>query len=221
MQEQFQFEHAKPKEPSMPDIVLPTGMDEKQEEPLPVKQPAQLWQPPKQEWQPPQSLVREEQSWQPSTRPIMEEPIREEKSWDSNEEDFELEELEEEVQEIKEIEMNGNDLPPLYPIGQMHGTYIFAQNDKGLYMIDQHAAQERINYEYFRDKVGRVAQEVQELLVPYRIDLSLTEFLRVEEQLEELKKSVYSWSNLAINPLSSAHIQRGSRKDKKQKLSMK
>ncbi|MGN4666100.1 DNA mismatch repair endonuclease MutL [Bacillus cereus group sp. MYBK234-1] len=158
VQEQFQFEHA------------------------------QLWQPPKQEWQPPQSLVREEQSWQPSTKPIIEEPIQEEKSWDSNEEDFELEELEEEVREIKEIEMNGNDLPPLYPIGQMHGTYIFAQNDKGLYMIDQHAAQERINYEYFRDKVGRVAQEVQELLVPYRIDLSLTEFLRVEEQLEELKK---------------------------------
>ena len=176
----------------MPEIILPTGMDEKQEEPLAVKQPAQLWQPPKQEWQPPQSLVREEQSWQPSTKSIIEEPIREEKSWDSNDEDFELEELEEEVQEIKEIEMNGNDLPPLYPIGQMHGTYIFAQNDKGLYMIDQHAAQERINYEYFRDKVGRVAQEVQELLVPYRIDLSLTEFLRVEEQLEELK----SWTIL-------------------------
>ncbi|UJA77733.1 DNA mismatch repair endonuclease MutL [Bacillus cereus] len=181
VQEQFQFEHAKPKEPSMPEIVLPTGMVEKQEEPQAVKQPTQLWQPP-------QSLVREEQSWQPSTKPIIEEPIQEEKSWDSNEEGFELEELEEEVREIKEIEMNGNDLPPLYPIGQMHGTYIFAQNDKGLYMIDQHAAQERINYEYFRDKVGRVAQEVQELLVPYRIDLSLTEFLRVEEQLEELKK---------------------------------
>ncbi|CAH2462719.1 MULTISPECIES: DNA mismatch repair endonuclease MutL [Bacillus] len=188
VQGQFQFEHTKPKEPQVPNIVLPTGMDEKQEETTTVKQPAQLWQPPKQEWQPPQSLVREEQSWQPSTKPIIEEPIREEKSWNSNEEDFELEELEEEVGGIKEIEMNGNDLPPLYPIGQMHGTYIFAQNDKGLYMIDQHAAQERINYEYFRDKVGRVTQEVQELLVPYRIDLSLTEFLRVEEQLEELKK---------------------------------
>ena len=188
VQEQFQFEHTKPKEPQMPNIVLPTDMDEKQEERTTVKQPAQLWQPAKREWQPPQSLVREEQSWQPSSKPIIEEPIREEKSWNSNDDDFELEELEEEVGEIKEIEMNGNDLPPLYPIGQMHGTYIFAQNDKGLYMIDQHAAQERINYEYFRDKVGRVAQEVQELLVPYRIDLSLTEFLRVEEQLEELKK---------------------------------
>ncbi len=170
MQEQFQFEHAKPKEPSMPEIVLPTGMDEKQEEPQAVKQPAQLWQPPKQEWQPPQSLVREEQSWQPSTKSIIEEPIREEKSWNSNDEDFELEELEEEVQEIEEIEMNGNDLPPLYPIGQMHGTYIFAQNDKGLYMIDQHAAQERINYEYFRDKVGRVAQRSTRTTrtIPYR-----------------------------------------------------
>ncbi|MED0983411.1 DNA mismatch repair endonuclease MutL [Bacillus paramycoides] len=188
VQGQFQFEHTKPKEPTMPNIVLPTGMDEKQEETTTVKQPAQLWQPPKQEWQPPQSLVREEESWQPSYKPVVEETVQEEKEWTSNEEDFELEELEEEVREIEEIEMNGNDLPPLYPIGQMHGTYIFAQNDKGLYMIDQHAAQERINYEYFRDKVGRVTQEVQELLVPYRIDLSLTEFLRVEEQLEELKK---------------------------------
>ncbi|PFD46208.1 DNA mismatch repair endonuclease MutL [Bacillus cereus] len=188
VQGQFQFEHTKPKEPTMPNIVLPTGMDEKQEETTTVKQPAQLWQPPKREWQPPQSLVREEESWQPSSKPVVEETVQEEKEWISNEEDFELEELEEEVREIEEIEMNGNDLPPLYPIGQMHGTYIFAQNDKGLYMIDQHAAQERINYEYFRDKVGRVTQEVQELLVPYRIDLSLTEFLRVEEQLEELKK---------------------------------
>ncbi|OJE41100.1 DNA mismatch repair protein MutL [Bacillus proteolyticus] len=188
VQEQFKFEHTKPRESSMPNIVLPTGMDEKQEELTTVKQPAQLWQSPKQEWQPPQSLVREEQSWQSSSKPVIEETVREEKEWTSNGDDFELEELEEEVHEIKEIEMNGNDLPPLYPIGQMHGTYIFAQNDNGLYMIDQHAAQERINYEYFRDKVGRVAQEVQELLVPYRIDLSLTEFLRVEEQLEELKK---------------------------------
>ncbi|MDM5189476.1 DNA mismatch repair endonuclease MutL [Bacillus sp. DX4.1] len=181
VQEQFQFEHAKPKEPPMPNIILPTGMDEKQEE-QPKQQPP-LWRQPKQEWEPPQSLIKEENSWQPS-KPIIEESAQEENEWESSEEDFELEELE----EIQEIEMNGNDLPPLYPIGQMHGTYIFAQNDKGLYMIDQHAAQERINYEYFRDKVGRVAPEVQELLVPYRIDLSLNEFLRVEEQLEELKK---------------------------------
>ncbi len=37
-------------------------------------------------------------------------------------------------------------------VGQVHGTYIIAQNEFGMYMIDQHAAQERIKYEYFRDK---------------------------------------------------------------------
>lgn len=41
--------------------------------------------------------VREEQSWQPSSKPVIEETVREEKEWTSNDDDFELEELEEEV----------------------------------------------------------------------------------------------------------------------------
>lgn len=78
-------------------------------------------------------------------------------------------------------------LPPLYPIGQMHGTYILAQNERGLYLMDQHAAQERINYEYFKEKVGQVSNEVQELLMPLTIDLSMKEYLIVQEGLEALQ----------------------------------
>lgn len=79
-------------------------------------------------------------------------------------------------------------VPPLYPIGQMHGTYILAQNEKGLYIIDQHAAQERIKYEYYREKVGEVAKELQEMLVPLTFEYSADESIKIIEQKGSLEE---------------------------------
>ncbi|MEK3855025.1 DNA mismatch repair endonuclease MutL [Cytobacillus sp. FSL H8-0458] len=79
-------------------------------------------------------------------------------------------------------------VPPLYPIGQMHGTYIFAQNDRGLYIIDQHAAQERIKYEYFREKVGQVESELQEMLIPLTFEYSTDDYIKIDEYKAELEK---------------------------------
>lgn len=78
-------------------------------------------------------------------------------------------------------------IPPMYPIGQMHGTYIFAQNEKGLFIIDQHAAQERIKYEYFKEKVGRVENELQEMLVPITLEFSTDQCIRMAEYKHELE----------------------------------
>ncbi|WP_144483392.1 DNA mismatch repair endonuclease MutL [Bacillus pumilus] len=79
-------------------------------------------------------------------------------------------------------------VPVMYPIGQMHGTYILAQNERGLYIIDQHAAQERIKYEYYREKVGEIEQEVQEMLVPLTFHYSKNDMLIIEEHKEILTK---------------------------------
>ncbi|KLT19627.1 DNA mismatch repair endonuclease MutL [Neobacillus vireti] len=79
-------------------------------------------------------------------------------------------------------------VPRLYPIGQMHGTYIFAQNENGLYIIDQHAAQERLKYEYFREKVGQVQSELQDMLVPLTFEYSTDEYLKITEHQHELEK---------------------------------
>lgn len=79
-------------------------------------------------------------------------------------------------------------VPPLYPIGQMHGTYIFAQNENGLYIIDQHAAQERIKYEYFKEKVGYVESELQELLIPLTFEYSTDDYIKIDEYKHELEK---------------------------------
>ncbi|MEH7747500.1 DNA mismatch repair protein MutL, partial [Neobacillus drentensis] len=90
-------------------------------------------------------------------------------------------------------------VPRLYPIGQMHGTYIFAQNENGLYIIDQHAAQERLKYEYFREKVGQVQSELQEMLVPLTFEYSTDEFLKINEYQNELEKVGVFLEEFGIN----------------------
>ena len=77
--------------------------------------------------------------------------------------------------------------PELDYFGQMHGTYLFAQSQVGLYIIDQHAAQERIKYEYFRKKIGQVGPELQELLVPLVLDYTAAEVLKINAAQEALK----------------------------------
>lgn len=109
-------------------------------------------------------------------------------NWEHTSSELEAIEPEQETEPIMEVDKLESRIPRLYPIGQMHGTYIFAQNENGLYIIDQHAAQERLKYEYFREKVGQVHAELQELLVPITLDYSTDEYLKINENRVELEK---------------------------------
>ncbi|WP_144494915.1 DNA mismatch repair endonuclease MutL [Bacillus sp. WP8] len=91
-------------------------------------------------------------------------------------------------EDVTETMPENERVPVMYPIGQMHGTYILAQNERGLYIIDQHAAQERIKYEYYREKVGEIEQEVQEMLVPLTFHYSKNDMLIIEEHKDILAK---------------------------------
>ncbi|BAD64721.1 DNA mismatch repair protein MutL [Shouchella clausii KSM-K16] len=102
-------------------------------------------------------------------------------------------EMEEEAAVVEPQLPLGNDaeakgaMPPLYPVGQMHGTYIVAQNEQGMYLIDQHAAQERIKYEHFHQKLAEPLGQTQELLVPITLELTTRETLVVTESKEKLE----------------------------------
>ena len=88
-----------------------------------------------------------------------------------------------------EIDEEKEPFPDLHVVGQIHGTYIVAQSDDGFYLIDQHAAQERVKYEYYKEKVGDVdATERQALLLPLTFHYSLDEAYRIKESLDELNK---------------------------------
>lgn len=91
-------------------------------------------------------------------------------------------------------EQKGMDESPQFPelevVGQIHGTYIVAQSTDGFYLVDQHAAQERIKYEYFRERVGQAdAMERQSLLLPLTFHYSRDEALRLQNNLESLAET--------------------------------
>ena len=74
----------------------------------------------------------------------------------------------------------------LYPVGLVLGTYIIAQNEEGMYLIDQHAAQERINYEKYLDALKK--QEINTIspLIPINIELNSTDFIIIKDNLDVL-----------------------------------
>ncbi|MFB6138984.1 MAG: DNA mismatch repair endonuclease MutL [Halosimplex sp.] len=62
-------------------------------------------------------------------------------------------------------------LPSMRVLGQLHETYVLAETDDGLVLIDQHAADERINYERLRDAF---AGETTTQALASPVELSLT-----------------------------------------------
>jgi DNA mismatch repair protein MutL len=67
-------------------------------------------------------------------------------------------------------------------ISQVSNSYIVAENEEGLVLIDQHAAHERVRYEELMDQFESQKKSVQPLLVPQQIELSSDEIILLEEK---------------------------------------
>lgn len=76
----------------------------------------------------------------------------------------------------------------MYPVGLVHGTYIVAENEDGMFLIDQHAANERINYEYYLGEMTKQTPEKIDLLIPIQIELPSNEYIILKEHFDILEK---------------------------------
>jgi DNA mismatch repair protein MutL len=77
---------------------------------------------------------------------------------------------------------NGGAIPPMgFAIAHLHNTYILAESDKGLILVDTHAAHERIVYEKLKKQYDAGNMPSQPLLIPQKIQLSDEEMLLFEQ----------------------------------------
>ncbi len=73
-------------------------------------------------------------------------------------------------------------------IAQLHNTYILAQNEEGLIVVDQHAAHERICFEAMKQQLTQQAMPSQALLVPIDVNLTSTEMVHLEGEFSSLQQ---------------------------------
>lgn len=76
--------------------------------------------------------------------------------------------------------------PHLEYIGQLQGTFLLAQASDGLYIVDQHAAQERINFERFRKEIADVSRDQQTFLTPLVLTYPTADALKIIDRLDLL-----------------------------------
>ena len=78
-------------------------------------------------------------------------------------------------------------LPPLRVVGQLGATYVVAEGPTGMYLIDQHAAHERVLFERLLAERERAAVARQALLEPLPVELTPEAAVRLEEHLDTLE----------------------------------
>ena len=78
-----------------------------------------------------------------------------------------------------------NKIPYMEYVGEIFGTYLIFQNDNGMYLIDQHAAAERINYEYYYEILSNPNYPKTAMLIPDVMTFSKSESLFIQDHLDD------------------------------------
>lgn len=111
-------------------------------------------------------------------------------------EELELEEQEVEIPVLKEEVTQYNlDFEELHEekfsnfdyIGQLFNTYIILEDGNDFYLVDQHAAAERVNYELILESLKEESHKKYELLVPINLQYSKRDYLLVLDHLDEIE----------------------------------
>lgn len=89
----------------------------------------------------------------------------------------------------------------LHPIGLAMGTYLFATDEECVYMIDIHAANERINYEKLLNALKESVVHKTSMLFPITIEFTKNEFMTIMEKKEFITNLGISFDEFGVNTI--------------------
>lgn len=89
----------------------------------------------------------------------------------------------------------------LHPVGLAMGTYLFATDEENIYMIDIHAANERINYEKLLNELKKKEVSKISMLFPVNIELTKNEFMTVMENKDFITSLGIDFEEFGINTI--------------------
>ena len=85
------------------------------------------------------------------------------------------------------------------PVGLALGTYLIAQDENVMYMIDIHAANERINYERYMKALKEREVYTTSMLFPITLEYPKNEFMRIHDHLDVLRNIGFKVEEFGIN----------------------
>lgn len=112
---------------------------------------------------------------------------------------YEINDTDSNYKEDKDEEVDENRIKEMYPVGLVHGTYIVAENEDGMFLIDQHAANERVNYEYYLKEMSNPKPNVMDLLIPINIELASNEYIILKNNCNILTDLGFSIEEFGLN----------------------
>ena len=105
----------------------------------------------------------------------------------------------EDEEEYNSEEVKKEDNMLIKPVGLALGTYLIAQDEDIMYMVDIHAANERINYERYMKALEERDVYTTDMLFPIQLEYSHNEFMNIKEHIDEIIKLGFTVEEFGIN----------------------